>query len=104
MADEGPGTCDNKTTWPAKECYKDSAVRLPPPPATEKKDKKEGRWKEKRRQKERKKERRKERKKKERKAEIQKNRKKEILKEKREKERKEGKTFKSIKYFGMGNT
>ena len=31
MADEGPGTCDNKTTWLAKECYKEWAVRLPPP-------------------------------------------------------------------------
>ena len=31
MADEGPGTCDNKSTWPANECYKDSAVRLSPP-------------------------------------------------------------------------
>ena len=93
MADEGPGTCDNKTTWLAKECYKEWAVRLPPPslllryPTEKKKARKtDGRKKndkKKQTNKQTNKQGRKE--KKERKAEIQKNRKKEILKENREK-------------------
>ena len=63
MADEGPGTCDNKSTWPANECYKDSAVRLSPPPLllrypTEKK-RKQGRQTERKKTTKRKKERKK---------------------------------------------
>ena len=95
MADEGPGTCDNKSTWPANECYKDSAVRLSPPPLllrypTEKK-RKQGRQTERKKTTKRKKERKKERMKERKKGKKGRNTEKQ---KERNTERKQGKTFK----------